>query len=342
MKTKIFVVALVFLFSMAKSQSYEGDIGDLYPVWFDLEIPSSDGAVKGTYFYKKYGEDIQIAGNKLGNALSMKESGKNGKVSGLIECSVNNDSIVGTWKKFGGRSSLSLKLKKVDSQLRKYAKAMNGKSLRLAVNEMIPYDRRKTTLSEVLECKDCKDETGNPQKGPLDLEVYYAKNDIFSTSYHWSFYGAYPTEGNTYHTFNLLTNTEIVIWDEIDEAKMKDFNKYLTSKINPVLWKTRQQYPDSEWAQVFDPWMHDNESGRIRDSVGEFFKVDDIRTDCHNHTITGGTNYYIDSASLHFLFYDYFDFPHVIQNMDAGGDVVIPFPEFKKYLKKESVLTNML
>jgi hypothetical protein len=339
MKTKIIVIALVFLFSLARSQSYEGDIGDLYPVWFDLEIPSSDGPVKGTYFYKTYGEEIQIAGNKMGKTLSIKESGKNGKVSGLIECSIKNDSIVGTWKKLGGRSYLSLKLKKVDSQLRKYAKVMNGKSLRLAVNEWIPSEHRPANLSEELECKDCKDETGNPQKGPLDLEVYYAKNDIFSTSYHWSFYGAYPTGGNTYHTFNLLTNTEIVIWDEIDEAKMNDFNRYLSAKITPILAETRKEFPDTEWAKAF---MFEGQDESEQVSIDSFFIVDDIRTDCHNHTITGGTNYYIDRASLHFLFYDYFDFPHVIQNMDAGGDVVIPFPELKKYLKKESVFRKLL
>ncbi len=336
----IAIVAIVLFSSEARSQSYEGDIDSQYPVWFDLTIPSSDGPVKGTYFYKKYGVDLRLSGIIKGTTLSLKELGQNEKVTGMIDCLIKDDSVVGTWKKPGGHSGLRLQLKKAEPQFRKYAKAMNGKELKLAwdttLNDAELYAlARGKTLADVLNDSGYVDESGKPIKGPLDLTVYCARNDIISTSFHWGFLGAYFTGGNTYHTFNLLTGREILLWKEIDGNQLKGFNQYLNKKIMSSLAELRKEYPDSEWTRVFEI-----ESGS--DSVGAFFKIDNVRNSTHNLIIKNGTNYYIDGLFLYYKLDRYFDFPHFNETMDASGDITIPLAELKKYLKKESVLRKLI
>jgi hypothetical protein len=337
MITVIAIVAIVLFSSEARSQSYEGDIDSQYPVWFDLSIPSSDGHVKGTYFYKKYGVDLRLSGIIKGTTLSLKELGQNEKVTGMIDCLIKDDSIVGTWKKPGGRSGQRLHLKKTDPRFKKYAKAINGKELTLARDttlndaELYALARGGRTLADALNDSGYVEESGKPIKGPLDLEVYCARNDVLSTSFHWGYFGAYYTGGNTYHTFNLLTGREILLWEEIDESQKKGFNRYLNEKIMLSLAKLRKEFPDSEWAKAFES-----------DSVGAFFKVDDVRKSAHNLAIKNGTNYSIDSLFLHYKLDWYFDFAHIFESMDAMDDLTIPLVELKKYLKKESVLRKLI
>jgi len=97
------------------------------------------------------------------------------------------------------------------------------------------------------------------------------------------------------------------------------------------LAKLRKEYPDSEWTQAFES-----------DSVGTFFKVDDVRKSAHNLAIKNGTNYSIDSLYLHYKLDRYFDFTHIFETMDASDDIAIPLVELKEYLKKESVLRKLI
>ena len=153
--------------------------------------------------------------------------------------------------------------------------------------------------------------------------------------------GAYYTSGVTYHTFNLSNGQEIVLWDEIDSTRMNEFNRYLAKKVDPILTENRKRFPDSEWASALSTWMEDNESGIVRDSVGAFFHLNDIREDSYFIPIREGTNYYIDSACVNIDIGPYFDLPHVIQNMEVFGDVAIPFADLKKFLKKNSILQRL-
>ena len=330
---KIIILFVITLFTLnVKAESYEGFIGDAYAVWFDLTIPELDGKVEGSYFYKKYGEDIPVNGIKKGTLLALEEFAEREKVTGIIECRILKDSIVGTWKKPGRRSGLSLNLHKSDPQFRIYAEAMNGSNLHLAGGG---------TLYGELNSGGYTDEDGKPVNGPLDLQVHYRGKGVFSTSFHWAFFGAYLTAGITYHTFDMSTGKEIVLWKEIDGAKMEAFNRYLAPKIEPVLAETRKEYPDSEWAGALSTWMQENEFTRIRDSVGEFFILRDIRDDAFLTPLIEGTNYYIDSTAVHLDVSSYFDLPHVIQSMDVSGEVEIPFKDLMKYLTKNSVLRKL-
>jgi hypothetical protein len=335
MKAVSFFLALSLFSTHCLAQAFEGTINGKLDVWFDLAMPSSDGPVSGSYFYIKVGEDIQVSGVKKGNSLSLNEYGDGEKITGVINCIMRKDSITGTWKKPKGKTALPVALIRANPAFGKYEKMLNGKDLRLLDG---------TVLSEELNSYSGEgylDENENPTKSTPALDATYENDDILSVSFSWAYMGAYPSYGTVYHTFDLKTNSELSLWDQIDNGKMDEFNSLLCQQIQPKLDETRESYPDSEWQDVLAPLEDSEDPESAIDSIGEYFHCTDVRKASPHSGIQKGINYFLDSTSLHFVLDNFFEFPHVIQAMDLFGEASIPLDDFKKYLKKESPLRRI-
>jgi len=157
-----------------------------------------------------------------------------------------------------------------------------------------------------------------------ELTLHYNNDKILSISFYWSFYGPYPSEGIIYHTFDLVSNKEIVLWNEIDNNKIKAFINYLYQKIQPILLIHRNEYSDSEWMDAF------NISDELE--LDKLFFVKDI---------SRITSYYIKNNVLHLVVDGYFEFPHAIRAMDLFTEINITIFDLEEYLKKDSSLKRI-
>ena len=183
-----------------------------------------------------------------------------------------------------------------------------------------------STLAKDL--KESISENGNSRGVKPALVTTFCQKNILSTNHIWSTMGAYPTDGSTYHTFNLITKKEILLWNEIDRDKKASFNDYLCQKIQPELTKSRKNNADSDWV---------NALGAVDDSgntvpIDKYFIIKDVYK---------WSEYYIDNRNLHFIISGYFDFPHVIQEMDLSFDISVSFSDLDKYLKNDSILKRL-
>jgi hypothetical protein len=336
-KFSCFVVIAISGFQLW-AQSYEGVINNNLTIWLDLNPPDSKGAVTGSYFYEKFGEDIRLSGKIANNTVSLNELDKKNVAQGIFNLVIIKDSLNGTWKKIKGRSSLPVKLWKADPANRKFAKARNGKELILLDGSTLADQLSNYTGEGYL------DENENPTNRPPDVNICHAEGNVLSTSFFWSYMGAYPSGGVVYHTFDLVSKKEISLWDEIDKTKFPAFNSYFCVKIQPFLDETRKSYSDSEWIETFNNFNANDADNTALDEKGMLdarFSAKDLRTCSSNSAIQVGTNFFLGNDSLHFSITWYFGFPHVIQAMDVGGEVLIPYGELKKYLKKGSVLQTL-
>lgn len=331
-------VVIAISFFQLWAESYEGVINYNLTVWLDLNPPGSEGAVTGSYFYEKFGEDIRLSG-KIANAnVTLNEFDKNNAPQGIFNLIIIKDSLNGTWKKVRGRSSLPVKLCKVNPANRRFAKARNGKELILLDGSTLANEMSNYTGEGYL------DENENPTNKAPDLTIRHAEGNVLSTSFFWSYMGAYPSGGVVFHTFDLVSKKEISLWDEIDKTKFPAFNKYFCAKIQPFLDETRERYSDSEWTETFNNFNAGDKDKDQPDEKGMLdarFSARDLRTGSNNAVIQAGTNFFLGDDTLHYTISWYFGFPHVIQAMDVAGEVLIPYGELKKYLRKGSVLQTL-
>jgi len=317
MKNKIQYLIIIFaLCVQLNAQSYEGYIGK-GSVWVDLTISNSDGSVAGSYFYKKHDNEIKLSGTIKDSTISLTEKVENKRITGYLQCTLSGNSISGTWKKDESSSAIQVVLYKTNPLYKKYAKTPKPEELLLSDG---------STLAKNL--KESISVNGNSTGEKPVLVTTFDQKNILSTNHGWSTMGAYPSDGTTYNTFNLIIKKEIVLWDEIDKDKKASFNTYLCQKIQPELTNSRKNNADSEWV---------NALGAVDDSgntvpIDKYFIIKDVYK---------WNDYYIDNKYLHFVISGYFDFPHVIQEMDLSFDIPVPFAELDNYLKNESILKRL-
>jgi hypothetical protein len=313
-----FIIITIFLLCLPlHAQSYEGFVGR-GTVWVDLTTSKTDSSVTGSYFYKKSGAEIKLAGTKAGDTIYLVETVDGQKITGYFNCTDFGDSITGMWGKDKDNYSIKVRLYKTSPAYKEYAKDPKADELFLADS---------TTLGNELD--DFAGEGYNTKGKRPGFEIVFDKKNILSVKFSWSYMSAYPTEGINYHTFNLATKKEIALWSEIDESLKSDFNKYLCQRIQPELTNGRKSYADSEWVNAFGPGDEDS----VKEvSVDKYFVVTDV---------SKWSTYYIDDKYLHFIIHGYFDFPHAIEVMDLSFDVPIPFADLDKYLNTESILKRL-
>jgi hypothetical protein len=310
MKT-LFLVCFISLgfVLISKAQCYEGYISGNLPVWVDLIIPANDGAISGTYFYKKDGGIITVSGTISGNHIILNETDKEGKITGIFTCTDFGDSITGSWEKPNSAKGLSVKLNRTDVSFKTYAKIPDaGKLILLSGRTM------KDELAE---------NAGEGGKKPK-LVYLFAEKNILSISYDWETMGAYLSTGTIYHTFDLTKNTEISLLKEIDPGRLPALKSKIKVVVQKELDEHRKSYTENEWIDAFGD----------KETYEKSFKLSET-----GDNLLG--NYYLKSGILTGLVDDYFGFPHVIQAMDLSVVWKMPFTEFGSYLKAGSVLKNL-
>ena len=162
-----------------------------------------------------------------------------------------------------------------------------------------------------------------------DVRVLFDRKNILCVSFEWSYYGAYPTEGTEFYSFDLRTKREISLWSEIAPDRRVMFNAYLCSKLQPTLDKHRKNYADSEWETVLGL---DQGASTSDEDVDSRFKATDL---------TKQDTYYLEDGHLVLVISGYFGLPHASMALDLFGQVDIPFMELKKYLKPTSAFQDL-
>ena len=171
---------------------------------------------------------------------------------------------------------------------------------------------------------DYKNETTN--KTPK-LEFLYAQKNILSISYYWEAIGAYLSSGTIYHVFNLSTNKEISLLNEIDPTHINEFKSKIIAGIQSSLSKHKKEYADvsaEDWINAFGDMETYKNAFIVKEVPNTIFDT-----------------FYIKDGNLVIYKEHYFDFPHVIQNLDLQMSIKFTFNELENYLKTNSVLLGL-
>jgi len=156
------------------------------------------------------------------------------------------------------------------------------------------------------------------------LVYLFSEKDILSTSFYWEYLGPYLSSGTVYHTFDLASNREISLLDEIDPAKLSALKNKLKPVIREKLIEHRKKYSENEWIEAFGD----------KKTCDSSFNLSEVRDNLL------GT-YYLQNGVLTVVIDSYFAFPHVIQAMDFSFEWKLSFAEMGLYLKQRSVLNRL-
>lgn len=107
----IFIIA--FLYASSFSLTFQGSMRRELknkklelPVQFDLVIAEGSGEVKGSYFYRKIGQRIELSGTYNGKILSLTErDNQTGKISGIFTMEFSEGQLSGIWNKADGKDT---------------------------------------------------------------------------------------------------------------------------------------------------------------------------------------------------------------------------------------------
>jgi hypothetical protein len=317
----------------AFTQSYEGTIGK-YPVWFDLIVPDTNGAVKGSYFYKKHKKGMNLQGSKNGQNLQLTETDVKKAITGYFDCKYFGDSIKGTWSKKQGKApSLNIVAYKTNPRAREYFKT--------DALEDLPLSDGRTFRDELERFSKEMNEHAETSEEKLVPEISCCQTGNFLTldiTWQWSS-GPYP-DGGTWgrYLYDLKAKREIDFYDQIAPEKRESFSNGLCTEFQKQLNAYRKRYPDSEWIQPLTGWLNGQDDGPRR--VVTTHTVDSIFStiSCRNTGQVSG----IDNSGVELLLCEhYFYFPHVIQGMDFLCTVKIPFTELDSCLKLDSPLREL-
>jgi hypothetical protein len=208
---------------------------------------------------------------------------------------------------------------RADPADKRYAIIPKPKELKLASGQTLADEIREFTEG---------DEKNKPW-----IDWHVCRKGIVSMSYNWEFSGAYTTTGSIVHTFDLATRKEIVLDSQIQPAKSKAFDKFIYDRIQADIKDSRKGFSDSEWTEVLADKL-ENDTGDAETALDRCFSLE---SPCNR----GSTEYYFTEKGLEYWFSDFFQFPHVIQNMDISSRIEIPYSDLKRSLRKGSPLLRL-
>jgi hypothetical protein len=282
------------------SVAFMGSIGGA-AIWMDLQVPSGDGAVTGTYFYLKHKKELKLAGTKHATSLLLEER-YGGKVTGILKIQYPSSStwqpkfprdgqlyIDGTWSKPGKTATVSLSAIQSDPAHKVCAK--------LDIDQLLMTDGKSfgRTLEERPQATSVDSEIKEAATPSRDFEIAHCRNGLFSASYDYSYiWGGRidPETPTAYQTFDLSTKQEISLAAQIAPDKSASFDAYVAKQF----------------------------AGRGMAHSDQSFYLDD-------GTFMVGYSEFVpeDGAGNH----------------TTGDFVEIPFKVLKKYLRKGSVLLRI-
>jgi hypothetical protein len=245
----------------------------------------------------------------FGETLTLNEMGENKKPTGVFILKLNEDTLSGIWKDKIKHIDRNVKLIVSSVKYLKTAKIPKSSSLILSDN--------KSLEEEILEY------TEESQTKPK-LKYFYAERSILGTYFHWTFYGAYFTEGVIYHTFDLNTNKELKLVNEIRPELIEAVKNELIVEIKNKLEVKKQEFDEKTWVEIF---------GSKEDYL-KAFNVIDIDNDIFD-------SYFIKNNYIVIEVIAYFDLPKVSQFADINMEFKIPFNKFKQIIKSDSRFSEL-
>jgi hypothetical protein len=330
-KSIIILLFLIVVFPFVKIQarSFEGNMyGKLAKrdvnlfIWVDIEIPKGNGIVRGSYFYKAIGKDIQLLGEKRGSIILLTEKDKNHKIIGTFSLMLNNDSMVGYWSKSNSQDSLQVKLYKTNPSFRNTAKLPKLKDL---LSEDIDF------YSQGLD--------SNSIDQSITYDVLFARGNLLSIELHWENYSYTAHYGTIHYTYNLSTKEIINLKDEISDS----CQAYLSKEIQEIVTSYREEYSDSEWVEGLHPYVegydaYSDSSQEYRIAAAQ--RINDLFTVT---SLPEKSEIYLDEDGLKCYIQDYCEQYYSAGNraMTFNCLVSIPFEKIKFLIKKESILQNL-
>jgi hypothetical protein len=311
--TLLLVLLILTKWNNSLAQSYEGYLQGNIPVWVDLNLDVNNNSVSGNYFYKKNGTNIKLTGKIIGNSWVIEEKSKENSITGIFTLTHSGNILTGFWNKPNSKKRLQVNLYKTDSKYKEFAIIPKSDKLILKEstslqNEMIDYKNEAT------------------KKIPK-LEFLYAQKNILSVSYYWEAMGAYLSSGTNYHVFNLNTKKEISLLNEINPNRFNEFKAKIIARIQSSLTEHKKEYadiPNEDWINAFGD----------EETYKKAFVVKEIPNTIFD-------TFYIKDGNLVIYKEHYFDFPHVIQNLDLQMSIQFTFNELENYLKINSALLEL-
>jgi hypothetical protein len=89
---------------------YKGTINNTINVSMLLEVPSTNRALSGIYFYNRVAGIINVSGSKTGNNLSFTEADDKGVKTGRFDLTLAGNSLTGTWTNLKTKKAMPVKL----------------------------------------------------------------------------------------------------------------------------------------------------------------------------------------------------------------------------------------
>jgi hypothetical protein len=321
---RFLALVILFLGEHIQADPFEGYIYLQYycaPIWVDVNIPTGDGPISGSYFYKHVGKPISLTGERRADTLHATETDSKGAVTGTFTCIIHRDSMVGTWvgpKEIHASRVLLFKAEPTD---KKFSVLPKADKLKLATGGTLA-DRIKEYSSE--------DGSNNGS-----VEVGVCRKGIYSVSYYWEYDGGGdpPSSARISHTFDLASRKEIVLNSEIEPKRRREFYSRNHAKIQSELSALRKEHSDSEWIEALGNRMQ-KIPGSPDSALDKCFQ---LNGPCN----TSVADYTFYENGLEYGFTDFFSFTANTRPWEFTSHITIPYAELKRDLRRKSRLLRL-
>ncbi len=297
----------------------------LLPIWASLNKSETSDSVTGTYFYRKVGKGISLNGMLSSDTLKMTEISA-GKVTGIFSGTDYKDSVVGEWKASSESKGYPFVLYSAKPENKPYAKFVSEK---LLVTEC-EYIDSTMPLKTLLAGSPKNSEFGN-YESEGELSYLFCRNNVLAATVMKS----YTTADVTFNLmFDLKSGHQLIIKNEIDPAKMAQFETLLKSKIQQKLTEEKKTIDvyDDNFITAISGSIGDIEDLSNQQIIDKAFIVGDV---------SGFNEYSLNGKGLNLTISGYFGLPRYTQCYDIYLDIIVPFSELNAYLKQSSPLMNV-
>lgn len=295
----LFILLFVCHYQSASGQFYEGQLSNRQFVWMELSPIAKDSSLTGTFFNKQTGLETALSGKLTQQgSIRLEQRTKMGESLGQFEIKKIQDSIIGSWVRTSSKSQVPLKLF-LSNPAYKSSKP-------LPTSEKLLMTNGDTLSASMKKLRD--------PNGPVaSMIILHTQSGLMSVSFY-----------TFHHTFNLKTNKEVVLKDEIDPTKMANFlsklNESATSQIQQ--FKASSGLSEEEWKEALGGQQAYDQS---------FQKA--------NIQLKHLDQYFVASDGVHILVNGYFGLKADLSSLDANLDLLLPLNQLKPFLKSNSALS---
>ncbi|MCA6435486.1 MAG: hypothetical protein IM600_10740 [Bacteroidetes bacterium] len=130
---------------------------------------------------------------------------------------------------------------------------------------------------------------------------------------------------SSYKNFSFETKKEITIMSELDPIKIESLRNYLKKSVETEALTRKNSVNEKDWISL----------GNKKQEINDAFATKEI-------TDQRLAEFYFQRNNVVYSFKDYFSFGDLNESFNYIPQVTIPNSEFKKYLKPNSILNNLI